>query len=131
MTAEELARFTAGKTVFTTVCAPCHQPDGRGDGLAPPLLDSDWILGSPQASVRVIMHGLSGAISVSGRSYIGEMPGLGGLDDDQIASVLTYLRREWGHTAAPVDPELVKSIRAATAGRVNPWGWRELNPYRQ
>ncbi len=129
LTAEELARFTAGKTVFTTVCAPCHQPDGRG-GLAPPLLDSDWILGSPQASVRVIMHGLSGAISVSGRSYIGEMPGLGGLDDDQIASVLTYLRREWGHTAAPVDPELVKSIRAATAGRVNPWGWRELNPYR-
>jgi hypothetical protein len=44
--------------------------------------------------------------------------------------VLTYLRREWGHTAGPVDPELVKSIRAATAGRVNPWGWRELTPYR-
>jgi mono/diheme cytochrome c family protein len=77
------------------------------------------------------MYGLSGAISVSGRNYIGEMPGLGALDDEQIASVLTYLRREWGHTAAPVDPEVVKSIRAATAGRVNPWGWRELNPYRQ
>jgi putative membrane-bound dehydrogenase-like protein len=132
LTAGELARFNAGKTVFTTVCASCHLLDGRGqDGLAPPLLDSDWILGSPQATVRIIMHGLSGAISVSGRNYIGEMPGLGALDDEQIASVLTYLRREWGHTASPVDPELVKSIRAATAGRVNPWGWRELNPYRQ
>jgi putative membrane-bound dehydrogenase-like protein len=132
LTGADLARFTAGKTIFTTICAPCHQLDGRGqDGLAPPLLDSDWILGSPQASVRIIMYGLSGAISVSGRSYIGEMPGLGALDDEQIASVLTYLRREWGHTAPPVDPEVVKSIRAATAGRVNPWGWRELNPYRQ
>ena len=132
LTGAELARFDAGKGVFTSVCAACHQLDGRGqNGLAPPLLDSDWILGSPQASVRIIMYGLSGAISVNGRSYIGEMPGLGALDDDQIASVLTYLRREWGHTAAPVDPELVKSIRAATAGRVNPWGWRELNPYRQ
>jgi len=128
----DLDRFNKGKAVFTSVCAACHQPDGRGqNGLAPPLLDSDWILGSPQASVRIIMYGLSGAISVNGRSYIGEMPGLGALDDDQIASVLTYLRREWGHTAAPVDPELVKSIRADTAGRVNPWGWRELNPYRQ
>ena len=132
LTAEELARFNAGKTVYATICASCHLPDGRGqDGLAPPLLDSDWILGSPQASVRIIMYGLSGAIGVSGRNFIGEMPGLGALTDDQIASVLTYLRREWGHTAAPVDPEVVKSIRTATAGRVNPWGWRELNPYRQ
>jgi len=128
----DLDRFNRGKVVFTTVCAACHQPDGRGqNGLAPPLLDSDWVLGSPQATVRIVMYGLSGAITVNGRSYIGEMPGLGVLDDDQIASVLTYLRREWGHTAAPVAPELVKSIRADTAGRVNPWGWRELNPYRQ
>ena len=128
----DLDRFNKGKAVFTSVCAACHQLDGRGqNGLAPPLLDSDWILGSPQATVRIIMYGLSGAISVNGRSYIGEMPGLGVLDDDQIASVLTYLRREWGHTAGPVDPELVKSIRADTAGRLNPWGWRELNPYRQ
>ena len=132
LTGADLDRFNKGKAVFTSVCAACHQPDGRGqNGLAPPLLDSDWILGSPQATVRIILYGLSGAISVNGRSYIGEMPGLGVLDDDQIASVLTYLRREWGHTAAPVDPELVKSIRADTAGRVNPWGWRELNPYRQ
>jgi putative membrane-bound dehydrogenase-like protein len=130
LTDEERARFTAGKTVFTAICAPCHQLDGRGQ-TAPPLVDSDWILGSPQATVRIVMHGLSGAIGVSGRNYIGEMPGFGALDDEQIASVLTYLRREWGHTAAPVTPELVKSIRADTAGRVNPWGWRELTPYRQ
>jgi mono/diheme cytochrome c family protein len=132
LTAEEQARFNAGKTVFTTICASCHQMDGRGqEGLAPPLLDSDWVLGNPQAIVRIVMHGLSGAINVSGKNYIGEMPGLGALTDDQIAAVLTYLRREWGHTAAPVDLELVKSIRAATADRVTPYGWREMNPYRQ
>jgi putative membrane-bound dehydrogenase-like protein len=130
LTDEERARFAAGRMVYTTICAPCHQLDGRGQN-APPLLDSDWVLGSPQASVRIVMHGLSGAINVSGRNYIGEMPGFGALDDHQIASVLTYLRREWGHTAAPVHPDLVKSIRATTAGRVNPWGWRELAPYRQ
>ena len=132
LTTAEQARFNAGKEVFTAICASCHQVNGRGqDGLAPPLLDSDWILGSPQATVRIVLYGLSGAIGVSGKDYIGEMPAFGALNDDQIASVLTYLRREWGHTAAPVDPEVVTSIRAATVGRVNPWGWRELNPFRR
>ncbi len=131
LTPTEQARFEAGRTVFTTICAACHLQSGKGqEGLAPPLLDSDWILGNPQAIVRIVLYGVSGALTVSGRPFMGEMPGLGALTDDQIASVLTYLRREWGHTAAPIDPALVRAIRAETAGRVNPYGWRELNPYR-
>ena len=32
------------------------------------------------------------------------MPPLGSaLTDEQIAAVLTYIRREWGQTASPVD----------------------------
>ena len=56
------------------------------------------------------------------------MPAFGGaLDDQQISSILTYLRREWGHTASPVDPELVKAIRATTAGHTDAWSPEELN----
>jgi hypothetical protein len=55
------------------------------------------------------------------------MPGLGGLDDHQISSVLTYLRREWGHTASAVEPEDVAAVRAATAGRNDAWTQDELN----
>ena len=131
LTAAEQARFEAGRAVFTTICAACHLPSGKGqEGLAPPLLDSDWILGNPQAIVRIVLYGVSGALTVSGRPFMGEMPGLAALSDDQIASVLTYLRREWGHTAAPIAPAVVTAIRAETKGRVNPYGWRELNPYR-
>jgi mono/diheme cytochrome c family protein len=55
------------------------------------------------------------------------MPGFGGaLDDEQISSILTYLRREWGHTAPPVDPAEVKAIRAATAGHTDAWSSTEL-----
>ena len=37
---------------------------------------------------------------------MGLMPPLGGaLNDEQIASVLTYIRREWGNTGAPVEVE--------------------------
>ena len=48
------------------------------------------------------------------------------LTDEQIAAVLTYVRREWGQTASPVDPATVAQTRAATADRTRPWTNAEL-----
>ena len=56
------------------------------------------------------------------------MPPLGAsLSDDQIAAVLTYIRREWGHTASPVAPADVKEIRGLTASRKRPWTEEEVS----
>ena len=58
----------------------------------------------------------------------GLMPPVGSaLDDEQIASVLTYVRREWGQTADPVDATAVTAVRRASAGRTRPWTEAELN----
>ena len=58
---------------------------------------------------------------------IGLMPPLGNaLTDDQIAAVLTYVRREWGHSASAVDPAVVIATRKATADRTRPWTNDEL-----
>ncbi len=46
-----------------------------------------------------------------------DMPAMGFLDDTQTASVLTYIRREWDHTAAPVTPETVWQLRDTTSTR--------------
>jgi len=40
--------------------------------------------------------------------------------------VLTYVRREWGHTASPVDPAQIGVTRKATADRTRPWTNDEL-----
>jgi mono/diheme cytochrome c family protein len=75
--------------------------------------------GAPQNPVRILLHGKQGTV--------GLMPPLGSsLTDDQIANVLTYVRREWGHTASPVTPELVREQRTATAARNRPWTNEEL-----
>jgi mono/diheme cytochrome c family protein len=127
LTKEQQARFEAGKTLFAGVCAACHQITGRGlEGLAPPLLDSEWVLGPAERTVRIVLHGVRGPIRVLGRVHTGDMPAFGALDDQQISSILTYLRREWGHTASPVDPADVKAIRAATAGHTDAWSPEEL-----
>jgi hypothetical protein len=58
---------------------------------------------------------------------IGLMPPLGAtLSDEQIAGVLTYIRREWGHTASPVSPADVTETRGLTSTRKTPWTDQEL-----
>jgi putative membrane-bound dehydrogenase-like protein len=125
LTVEERARFDRGKVVFGQTCIACHKSDGLGqEGLAPPLVDSEWVLGRPDRLARIVLHGVSGPISVDGRTYSFEMPGLQKLNDDDIAAVLTYVRRSWDHTAPAVDVATVKEARAAH--RPIPWTEREL-----
>ena len=127
MTAEEQKRFAQGKELFLISCGACHQPHGMGqEGLAPPLVDSKWVLGSPQRLVRIVLHGLHGPINVNGNTFQLDMPALDVFDDDQIAAILTFVRREWGHTVSPVEPELVKTVRAETEKREEAWTEAEL-----
>ena len=51
---------------------------------------------------------------------------MGGLTDEQIADVLTFVRGAYGQGAAAVSADDVKSVRAATAKRVTPWTADEL-----
>ena len=127
LTAEQQTRYDVGKAIFTGVCAACHQPHGLGlEGVAPPLVDSEWVLGSEQRLVRVVLHGLTGPLQVKGRSYRLDMPAFAVFGDDEIAGILTYIRREWEHTAAPVEPATVQTIRSATSGRHEAWLQEQL-----
>ncbi|HTV00623.1 MAG TPA: c-type cytochrome [Luteitalea sp.] len=120
LTTEEQARFESGRKVYESLCQACHQPDGRGaPGRAASLVGSAIALGDPRNPIRVLLNGKEGRT--------GLMPPIGAsLDDAQIASVLTYVRREWGHGATPVTPALVQSERAATRNRARPWTDDEL-----
>lgn len=127
LTELEKARYEAGKELYGIVCGPCHQPHGLGqEGLAPPLVDSEWVLGSDERLVRIVLQGVRGALSVKGKTYEMEMPPVSVLEDEQIAVVLTYIRREWGHAGNPVADEVVAKIRAATESRQEAWTEKDL-----
>jgi mono/diheme cytochrome c family protein len=121
LTAEQQQRFDAGSDIYKSICIGCHQADGKGkEKVAPSLVDSRYVNGpDPGAAARILLAGKEGTI--------GLMPPLGGsLNDDQIASVLTYVRREWGHTASAVAPDDVREIRGLTKTRTRPWTDAEL-----
>ncbi len=122
-----------GKKLYTQVCAACHQANGLGvPGAFPPLAKSDWVAGSEDRLIRILLHGLNGAVTVNGSEFNGAMPAIGpgsgyNFDDNKIAAVLTYVRQEWGNAAPPVSPDKVKEIRTgAAAGRATPWTASEL-----
>jgi mono/diheme cytochrome c family protein len=104
-----------GKEIFTRICAACHQRDGAGkDGVAPPLVGSEWVL-APQGGrmVRIVLDGLNGPIQVRGRNWnLAMPPWRENLDDDQVAVVLSYIRSKLGNNhASAITPEFVAAAR--------------------
>jgi mono/diheme cytochrome c family protein len=125
------ALYDVGRKEYLALCAACHHPAGYGDaGKGPPLLDSEW-LDNDERLVRLVLYGLRGPVTVNGELFNGEgaleMPGTyKTLDDRQIAGILTFVRREWREHAAPIEPQTVTRIRAATASRTDQWTEKEL-----
>jgi len=121
LTAEQQKRYDVGAELYKNICSGCHQPDGHGkDKVGGDLVESRYV-NSPDATpaIKILLHGKEGAT--------GLMPPLGpALNDEQIASALTYIRREWGHTAPAVAPLDVMEQRGLTKSRTRPWTDPEL-----
>ncbi len=120
LTAAQQDLIASGQTVYASLCIACHQEDGRGrERLAPTLIGSALTLAAPQIPIRILLNGKEGDV--------GLMPPLGtSLSDEQIAGVLSYIRRQWGNSAAAVDVETVQQVRALSASRTRPWTTQEL-----
>ncbi|MBP64109.1 MAG: hypothetical protein CMJ62_21530 [Planctomycetaceae bacterium] len=120
---EELA-FSKGKVLYGN-CIGCHQPNGDGlKKVFPPLAGSEWVTGNPERAVAIIVNGLGGPINVAGEDFNSQMAAVGAaLTDDEVASVLTYIRQAWGNGGSPVKPEEVKTMRDKIneKGQADPW----------
>ncbi len=119
------AAAPSGQQIFQR-CAVCHQATGQGiPGSFPPLAGSEWATAVNAAvPIRIVLHGLSGQVTVKGQRFNSAMPPYGTnqpLADSEVAAVLTYVRTSWGNAAGAVTPEQVAAERSATAGRTTPW----------
>lgn len=91
-----------GQQVFSTVCFACHQSNGQGvPNTFPPLAGSDFLMADKDRSIRIVLLGLKGEVTVNGAKFNSEMP-KPALSDDQVAGVLTYVRNSFGNTGDPV-----------------------------
>ena len=139
---EERKSILAGVTVFNALCVTCHGPGGKGmvvagttNIAAPPLPESKRMNLDKSLLVKLILHGLTGP--VDGKEYPAVMPSLGANSDEWVASVVNYIRYEFGNagrrfrrptdTISPfVSVAEVAEIRKQNESRINLWTLQEL-----
>lgn len=101
--------------LYATSCASCHQSQGQGRfPVFPPLAGSPWVTGDAERLVSLTLHGMSGPMEVNGVAYSGLMPGFEHLSDQELALVLSYIRRSWGNNAGQLSDADVAAIRATS-----------------
>jgi mono/diheme cytochrome c family protein len=116
-----------GAAVYARTCIACHQPTGKGlPPVFPSISETPIVVGNPELPIKFILQGLMGPITVGGTTYNSMMPPVAGVNDQDIADVLTYVRQSFGNKGNPVSADQVKAVRAATAGRTAPWTTAEL-----
>jgi mono/diheme cytochrome c family protein len=119
--------FRRGKLAYATYCLNCHQANGNGaTGIAPPLAGSEWVLAEgPNRIIRIPYLGLTGPIKVKGAEYNMAMLAIaagGGMTEQQVADVMTYIRMDWGNKVANplVTPEQVSKVLSEIKDRTDP-----------
>ena len=119
-----------GKIIYDSLCLNCHQANAQGLAkIYPPLAGSEWVNGDKAAPIKMLLHGLSGPITVKGEPYGTGNPipmPPSGLDDQKIADVLTYVRANFGNNAPAVSADEVRSLREKFKDRSELWTIPEL-----
>ncbi|WP_425237641.1 DUF7133 domain-containing protein [Ulvibacterium sp.] len=126
-------QFALGRQKYLNLCANCHGTQGEGiSRFAPPLKNSEWVTGANYRLAMILLHGMEGPVTVNGKEYgipdiLPSMPSFSTLQNEDIASISTYIRNTWGHSQKPLSAGAVGHIRFRTQGQVTPWKATELD----
>jgi mono/diheme cytochrome c family protein len=103
-----------GKIVYNSICLACHMADGGGvPNMNPPLINTDYVLGDKTRLIKIVLNGFKEDVQINGQSFSNNMTPHSDLKDQQIADVLTYVRKSFGNKASRVTALEVKKVRAS------------------
>lgn len=93
-----------GKEVYESVCAMCHQNDGKGSPPAfPSLVKSPIIMGDISEHIDLVLHGKKGTAMQAFAEQ---------LSDVDLAAVITYERNAWGNNRGEIlQPVEIRNIK--------------------
>jgi mono/diheme cytochrome c family protein len=103
----------AGEAIYRDQCSACHALDGRGvPQLFPALAGSPLVHAeNPLSLIRIVLRGARSVATPAEPTAPGMPSYAWQLTDQQVASVLTYIRNSWGSAAPAVDASDVAKAR--------------------
>jgi mono/diheme cytochrome c family protein len=118
--AAEPADAADGAALFAGHCAVCHGPQAAGIPGTFPSLHEQIVTFSQTAAgrdylVMVVTTGLMGDLKVGGVSYRNVMPAQSGLNETEVAAILSFLASDRGRIAGP--PSLTAADVSAARAR--------------
>jgi mono/diheme cytochrome c family protein len=97
----------AGARIYSGNCVPCHQQNGGGiPSVYPSLAGSPVVLGDPAQLALWVIKGQRPPSMPAGR-YPTQMLQFGWMRPADAAALFSYLRSNFGNSAAPVDAAAV------------------------
>jgi mono/diheme cytochrome c family protein len=109
--ASSAAAADLGARLYSQNCVPCHRDDGAGvPTVYPSLAGSPVVQGDPVQLAQWVLSGKRPASMPAGR-YSTQMLLFGWLKDPDAAALLTYVRSNFGNSAAPVDAATIAKAR--------------------
>ena len=126
----EPLNWIEGGRVKYSQCAACHGANGEGQpGLYPPLKGAEFVINGDKRIVAVLLHGVSGPLTVDGKAYNNVMPKLGGaasMPDKDLAQLLSYVRNAWGNKASVIYEDQIKALKTEIGDRPGPFNEADL-----
>ncbi|QNL49290.1 PQQ-dependent sugar dehydrogenase [Olivibacter sp. SDN3] len=89
-----------GETLYTNYCLSCHKPDGRGiPAIYPSLVENTIVENNQTKFIKLVLEGNK------------EMPNFSFLEDEELAAILTYVRRKFTSQQTGISSQQVKQHR--------------------
>jgi mono/diheme cytochrome c family protein len=111
------ALMKTGAAVYRDHCAACHLINGEGvPRVYPPLVNNAAItMRNPVNPIRVVLNGGFPPSTEGNPRPYGMPPFYQDLSDEQIAAVVTFIRRSWGNNSTPTTAAEVARSRGVPA----------------
>jgi mono/diheme cytochrome c family protein len=102
-----------GTKVYAQQCADCHGKDGKGIAGVYPPLDGNSSVNEPTGinAIRVVLLGGFPPVTAGNPRPYSMPPFAQSLNDNDVASVVSYIRQAWSNKAPPVRADDVGKYR--------------------
>ena len=98
------------QTIYSQYCSSCHKEDGNGvPNVFPALNGSSKVNGNKSDLIGIVLNGINPK-QIEGQTKE-TMPSFHFLNDEKIASILSYIRSHWNNHGGPITASEVQQVR--------------------